>query len=113
MDAEREDERRLALEDVPLAAITDRQAGEVSGKSADIPCGALTACLDVTHPARRLLDHPLPHAREVTQRDAHAAGGAWGAEPIDGYIRAVFTCERLPYMLTHELGVRPAGCAFD
>ena len=30
MDADREDERRLAFQDVPLAAVADRHAGKIA-----------------------------------------------------------------------------------
>ena len=60
-----------------------------------------------------LLQHPEPDARQVAQRDAHAAGAARRAEPIDRDVGAALGAGRLPDPLAHQVGIAGAGGALD
>src|SRR5438094_7491189 len=56
MDADAKDEWRRTFQDVPLAAIAHRQAGEIRGEAARVPRASLAVALDVGDPGRGLLE---------------------------------------------------------
>src|SRR5215467_2013782 len=111
--AQAEYQRRGAMQHIPLAAVMDRHAGKVWNEAARIPGLAVAVSLNVLDPGRRVLDHPLPEAREVARRGAHAACAARSTEAVNRDVGAALGTHRLPEELAHQVGKAPARGTLD
>ena len=114
------DEQVLAVDaHAEERAVPCRRARTTCCDSASAARGSKAPCRPPPRPpgrlARRLvqesgacLEQPLPDARQVAQRHAHAAGGARRAQPIDGDVGAALRAGLLPDQLAHQVGVARA-----
>ena len=118
VDAHGEDQRLLAVEHVPAAAVVHGQAAEGLGEFARGPGLAVALGGDVGDPLRghdlraaatAAVEHQLPDAREVVQGAAQAAGGARCAFPVERQGRIVLGAERAPDAIGQQRGQRRAA----